>query len=363
MTTSEDNSLLHDLPKQRHRKRGVDKYLALIAVPVLWATFPPVTKLVLGDKHSTPILVTSLLSHAFGTLSLCLLWAVRSRPDMCTPRVAIASAELGAYLFMGQWLQAAGLAGLAGLAGVSATTSAVLVQSSVVLSPFVRRMPSPASPHASAVSHVSKAAAPMRHLPNLLSILGIAIILFYRPDGTSSSIDPACVACSLLSALFYALHTIRTSAYSDVDATAQALGQVSVSMFLVVFACCSSALSSLQYGSSPVVDWVVGKDVGSAHGNAVVESVAILNGDEEEYMCRLLCASVWSGACILAATTWCMSYAQRDFPISVAMVTYAMEPILSAVFSFVFIGEELTQPVVLGGVCIIGANLLQVACE
>jgi len=120
-------------------------YVALVSVPLLWGTFTPSLKLLLDQRHAPPVILTNLVSHIIGASALALLWMCEALPRRtCVPvrdavtdagearrRAALASGELGIYLFFGQLLQ------LVGLTGTSATANAILVQSSVVFVPLL----------------------------------------------------------------------------------------------------------------------------------------------------------------------------------------------------------------------------------
>ena len=241
------------------RKRPtVLQSVALISVPVLWGTFTPTMKVLLDDRHPPPVILTNLSSHAVGAASLVLLWALEaSRRRTCIPedsqendggsesrpRALMASCELGVYLFFGQLTQ------LVGLSGTSATTNAILVQSSVVFVPLLE-----GGPRKRTMSHM------LRHFgPSVLALGGIAILtivpsLIDSGDGLDEHArnerqTSLGILCSLLSALFYALHTVRLTAYGDVDATVQAAGQVTMNALLDIVAMPFASL--FHIGGSP----------------------------------------------------------------------------------------------------------------
>lgn len=116
---------------------SVPRIVALIAVPALWGSYTPALKMLLDGRNVPPAVVTNLASHVVGFLSLLFLWylqpgGAKLPEDPAERRRAMhASLELGTYLFFGQLTQ------LLGLAGTSATTNAVLVQSSVVIIPLL----------------------------------------------------------------------------------------------------------------------------------------------------------------------------------------------------------------------------------
>ena len=315
-------------------------YVALATVPLLWGTFTPSMKLLLNMKHAPPVMLTNLSSHIVGTAALALLWALEALPrESCLPindmpsngmskeRQALrASCELGLYLFCGQLTQ------LVGLTGTTATINAILVQSSVVFVPlFEGRIPT------------SSVWACINHLmPSLLALCGIALITVVpKLQQSASGSDPAAeettlgIVCSLCSALCYAMHTVRLSAYASIDATVQATGQVAVNTLLDVVLLPIASL--LGYGSSSR-RWLY-------HANdAAIRKLGI--------------AATWNGIMIVGATTWAMSYAQRTVRASTAALAYALEPLFAAVLAAMVLDESLGIAQLAGGFLVVAANIL-----
>lgn len=377
----------------RSSKRGAAKrptllqYVVLISVPILWGTFTPTMKLLLDHKHAPPVLLTNFLSHAVGTAALGLLWLCEALPrrrcfpdDEDTPprsRMMLASCELGVYLFFGQLTQ------LLGLGGTSATTNAILVQSSVVIVPLFEALPrqsiSPAvvsgDGSGSGGERVGGLGSRTREqwfarcLPSLLALAGIATITI-APKFLGGSNDSSVgsggrmlaegssdgnsapevettfgVLCSLASAACYALHTVRLSEYGDVDATLQATGQVAVNAALDLVSLALVALVSSILGHSndaSPIKWLRH----AAHANP------------PHALRHLFEAACWNGIGVVGATTWAMSYAQRSVRASTAVVAYAMEPLFAAVFAAAFLHEGIGPLLILGGALIIFANVI-----
>ena len=346
LEATETAKLAPSVPEDRARP-SLFSHAVLLSVPILWGTFTPSMKLLLDNKHSPPVIVTNLLSHAVGTAALGLLWLVEALPRRrCIPedtperdalssqRIQLATSELGLYLFFGQLTQ------LLGLGGTSATINAILVQSSVVIVPLFDR------------------AAPKRlfarMLPSILALAGIFFItvapnlLHDSGDGGRSaskgadSESPSTfgIVCSLASAIFYALHTIRLSEYGDVDATVQATGQVAVNTALDLLALLASALVT-EHSENPM-RWL-------RHA---------WRADDRTALHHLLEAACWNGLVVVGATTWGMSFAQRSFPASTAVLAYAMEPLFAALFAALFLYETIGTMQLVGGALIIGANML-----
>ena len=286
----------------------------------------------------------------------------------------MASCELGVYLFFGQLTQ------LLGLNGTSATSNAILVQSSVVIVPLfevVRQqrgsgnghdaMGSKANGMHGAAGRSGATAWLNRCLPSLLALGGIASITIAPQllgsggggggGGSGGRLLAAAsaggaeaeekegdvntlfgVVCSLASAACYALHTMRLSEYGDVDATMQATGQVAVNAALDLLAMPIAAMLAGVSSTPSPLRW--------------------LRKAPPTAISRLLQAATWNGVVIVGATTWGMSYAQRAVRASTAVVAYAMEPLFATIFAAAFLHEGVGPLLLLGGALIVAANVI-----
>ena len=334
------------MPKSIH-------HAVLLSVPIFWGTFAPVMKLLLDHHRPPPILLLNLVSHVVGLMALCLLWTMEAvwrrrcfpahdtlKDEAAYRYTALASFELGVYLFLGQ------LAQLAGLRGTSATTNAILVQSSVVVIPIIdeyrSRLPSHGRTH--------------RLMPSLVALAGVVILSGAPPFMNvkpQEMHDPAVIVesreashdytmgvfFSLVSASCYAAHTLRISDYDDMDVTVQATGQLTVNALLDVLAV-----------------WVVTFFWG-AH-NGPLHWLRRSHGAGDHAALDLVAASVWNGVFVVGATTWAMSYAQRVFCAPTAALVYAMEPLFAALFASVLLQEHVGMLQIAGGALIVAANVL-----
>jgi len=309
---------------------SVLRIVALIAVPALWGSYTPALKMLLDGRNVPPPVVTNLASHVVGFLSLLFLWylqpgGAKLPEDPAERRRAMhASLELGTYLFFGQLTQ------LLGLAGTSATTNAVLVQSSVVIIPLLdsagfesRRWRTPSG-------------FAIRMLPSTLAFGGVALITGVGAPGAGEEGEntPLGLAFSMASAVFYAMHTLRLSAYGDVDPTVQAVGQVGVNTLIDVVALPLSAL----FPGGGAVAWLVSTGKGARK--------------------RLGRAALWNGVFVVGATTWSMSYAQQACSASTAALAYATEPLFAAVLAAFVLGDSISSMQLAGGALVFAANVL-----
>ena len=322
---------------RRGGTRSLLRIIALVSVPLLWGSYTPALKLLLTRRNAPPAILTNLVSHFVGFVSLLVILLVQRCSGACADDAAAphraswertlrASLELGVYLFFGQLTQ------LVGLGGTSATINAILVQSSVVVVPLL-----------DGGSSSSSSRRPLRVaaqlLPSFLAFGGVALITGVASAADGEAADDADsantslgIGLSLASAAFYALHTLRLSHYGDVDATVQAVGQVAVNTLLDVLAL-------------PVAAAIPGAGAG-----------AWLAGARRAARRRLLVAAAWNGVFVVGATTWAMSYAQQACSASTAALAYAMEPLFAAVIAAAMLGERLAPSQFAGGALVVGAN-------
>lgn len=206
-----------------------------------------------------------------------------------------------------------------GLEGISATASAVLVESAVVLVPLMTNRP---------------AAVPLwQHCgPSVVAMGGITLLVGStgptgaEPIGLHSGMS---VVFSLLSAGFFAAHTMRTDEYGDVEPTEQALGQL-----LVAFVCDALYLAA---SSDATAGWLE------------AASLPHLN--------HLLLAVGWCGVVTCALTTWAQSHAQQAFSTTTAALAYALDPVCAALFATTLLHEEMGTAQMAGGALVVLANL------
>ena len=207
---------------------------------------------------------------------------------------------------------------IVGLEGVSAMTSAVLVESAVVLVPMM-------SP---------RFARPLwrQWAPSLVALAGIVLLVGGggEPCAADAAATPAAVALSLFSAGMFAAHTVRTDEYDDVEPVTQALGQVGVAAGLDVLYLASCADTSTAW-------------LDAAAGGP--------------QLAHLLLAAGWCGVVTCAFTTWAQSYAQQAFSTTTAALAYALDPVFAALFAALLLHESLDGAQALGGALVVAANL------
>lgn len=242
-------------------------------------------------------------------------------------RAAQSAVELGALLSLAQASM------LLGLEGVSATTSAVLTESAVVIVPLLtprggRPLWQHWGPSAVALAGISLLVGGDNQLAgsallaggggdNQLAFAGAAEALQHGrlPQGGGLLLQEAAmrpVALSLFSAACFAAHTVRTDAYADVAPLGQAA-------FQLVAAAALDALL-LAGGMADTTEW--------------------LTAAPPSTLQHLLLAALWCGLVTCALTTWLQAYAQRSVPVSTAALAYSLEPCFAAALA----AQHVTRP-------------------
>jgi len=276
-------------------------------------------------------------------------------------RAAQSAVELGALLSLAQASM------LLGLEGVSATTSAVLTESAVVIVPLLtprgdRPLWQHWGPSVVALAGISLLVGGDNQLAGSALLgggdnqLALTSLLGGVPDATEvltggvmlqdgnllqeggmlqgggflqeAAMRP--VALSLFSAACFAAHTVRTDAYADIAPLEQAAFQ------LVAAAALDTLL--LASGMAGTTEW--------------------LTAAPPSALQHLLLAALWCGLVTCALTTWLQAYAQRSVPVSTAALAYSLEPCFAAALAAIFLHEELGGAQAMGGALIVAANLL-----
>lgn len=289
-------------PKMRSARTS--HYLVIATVPILWGTFAPAMKILLQSVQAPSLFLINFLSHSVAAMTLLVMWLCDAgHRRIHTRHSRLGCLELGVWLFGGQTTQ------IMGLVGTTAAVNAMLVQTAVIIVPLIQLYRNRVSIEIL--------------IPSFIALVGVYIMV--SPHG---KLQCACssegIALSLTSAAFYAAHTLRLEDYSDVPASTQALGQVSVNAILDIFALLLSPQATL--------DW--------------------FDQQSTQAILYLTLAVFWNGVCIVGFTTWAMSFAQQHVNASIASMIYASEPFFAAFFAVCALHEQI-EPYQFLGVAIV----------
>lgn len=275
----------------------------LVSVPVVWGTYAPVVRYVYELPVPPPGIVFSAGYYvvAFATLA----FAAKGRP-----MAEAAGLELGGYLFLGNAAQ------VVGLQSTSADSAAFLIQLTTIIVPALE-----AWTKGRIAAHTAQACA--------LAFAGVAVIC-------AGDLAPARGdALIVLAALFYSLHVLRLGAFAPrLDALELAVAKAKY-----------ETLFSLA---------AVGLVLPAPDSRAFFDAVRT-----DGVPVELIVATLWCGVMTCAYTIWAQSRGQRSVPPARANLIYTSQPIFSALFAALLIGEQPTLATVVGGALIIVAVLLE----
>jgi len=188
----------------------------------------------------------------------------------------------------------------------------------------------------------------------------------------SSSLAPSDLALSLrgdalvaCSAIAYSFHVLRLGSIAPrtqpLDlAVAKAAAETAYSAvtLVILLGIAPPLTSALGLGS----DWLPGHFPPAAGLNAFRESAASGAVTSSEWS-AIAGASLWCGAFTCAYTIWAQSFGQRAVRPTSANLIYTSQPIFSAGFAAVLLGEQLSPQGACGGAIIIAALVLSLQAD
>lgn len=271
---------------------------ALVAVTAIWGSTFVVNELVLKD---TPPLL--FLSFRYGLAAAVLCFLARSRPR--TPGLARDSAVIGVLLAFGIGFQ---------LVGQLFTTASKAA--------FITGLSVPLTPVAAWLLH--------RQVPSGSNLAGLVLAaggfgLMSWPAG-ASGLDPGDLLV-FLTALIYAVIIVELGVASPKhDVRAYSAGQI-------VF-----AFAGVLAGRLLLTPFL-----GRPEAFFVAEARPVI------FTTRLVVAILWMGLLASVVTSLVQTWAQARMPAVHAAVIFALEPVFTAIFAAVTLGERLTTREAWGG--------------
>lgn len=366
----------------------------LLTVPLAWGTYTPVVKYLYAIEPPVPGLVFSAAYYTVAAVSLQLLALVAlSTTTRTTPATSAGSiaeslkapdakvatfaptpaglpwrggAELGCYLFVANALQ------VVGLQTVPADRAGFLVQLTTVLVPLMEAV------------GTDKAAVPLKTWAACaLAFCGVVVInLDDAMSGlveatTATMAERSILVSALLSggsssgwatgdglivmaAAMYSLHVVRLGRYAT-ESTALQLAAakatveafLSTGLVLILLAVYGGGATETS-GSAGYAAYI------SDAGHAIVNFVATLS-DNFASGTPLLPTSVWvpavgavlwTGWVTCAYTIYAQSFGQSRVAPTDANLIYSVQPLCTALFAYVLLGERLGPAGVVGGALI-----------
>lgn len=337
----------------------------LLSVPFAWGTYAPAVKIAYAaaSEPSVPGIVLSAGQYFFAVLTLSIAASVVGRDATSSRRADdkddwrpartrasnrstwLAAFELGSYLFIANLLQ------VVGLARVPTDRAAFLVQTSTLVVPLI-----------DAARRGGLGRLPARTwVASLLAFVGVvtmsggvsAASLLSVFGGASSSAAAAVPTRLALpasgdllilgAALVYSWHVIRLSVLAPTIEPLRLAPRKAASE--LVLACAGLCLLLL------VPSLPAGQEL-----RAFGAELATLDGSK---LALLAGAAAWMGAVTTGYTIWAQSYGQGGtVSAPVASLIYTSQPLWSAAFAYLLLGEGLQQSEAVGGSLIICALVL-----
>jgi len=317
-------------------------YFILGTVPILWGTYGPIVKTLYSSAAvPPPAVVFNLLSYLASVYTFNFIGLFQTKKKLnegggnedaidhtennerskLTLRVGV---ELGLWLFLGSSAQ------VMGIQGTTASRAGVLVQLTTIIVPILESTSN------------KKQLDDRLWIATLFAVVGILCVSIESPAKTIQWLSYTIKSGSfrlpgalsgdflvLLSAFFYSMHVLRLGKFAQfVDTFTLAKIKAKTELICAVFV--SSFL--LLTGDQECMNYI-----SVIKSNFSMISFPILVG-----------TSIWNGALPTAYTMWAQATGQRKIGPTEANLIYTSQPIWSAIFAFILLGETFSSHEVTG---------------
>ena len=345
----------------------------LLTVPFAWGTYVPVVRYLYEIQPAVPGFVFSACYYAVASFTTLSIVAFQDRKTAASTLEStddddnnnnvlpggevsvsdkkqtgssfpiLGGMELGLYLFLGNCLQ------VVGLQTVAADRAGFLVQLTTVMVPVTE-----------ALFAGRFLAIPARTwLSCFLAFLGICVM---NLDGISQgSISSMMVAFKtftqgdvliLSAAVLYTLHVVRLGRYAKETtpmklAASKATVETVLSSTLVFGLMSFAAGSTAATGGLPAFLQATGTEI-STFFSTITKSFAAGTVPQSAII-SAVGATLWTGLVTCAYTIFAQSYGQKRVGPSDANLIYSFQPICTALFAFILLGETMGPAGVVGG--------------
>jgi drug/metabolite transporter (DMT)-like permease len=340
------------------RAKGV---VVLMTVPVAWGTYVPVVRYLYEIQPAVPGFVFSASYYAVASVTTLTIvaWQEKARrrtdkesPSNCStknftedqanakvPFPILGGIELGVYLFLGNCLQ------VVGLKTVPSDRAGFLVQLTTVMVPVLE-----------AILGGNLLTVPTRTwFSCLLAFTGICVMNLDGLTGAASL--PSIVAVFktfsqgdvliLAAAVFYTIHVVRLGRYAKETtpmklaaskATIETILSTGLVIVLMSLVGTPGLPSFLQDSATEISNFfsTIAKNIASG----AISQSAILSA---------IGATLWTGLVTCAYTIFAQSFGQTRVGPTEANLIYSIQPICTALFAFLLLGETMGPAGVVGG--------------
>ena len=368
-----DEMPAESLLKEKERRRGL---LVLLTVPFAWGTFEPAVRYVYAIDPPVPGFVFSLSYYLVAAVSLIFLSGCANLKDQSREWPIQGGVELGFYLFVGNALQ------VLGLKTVPSDRAAFILQLTTIFVPLMEAVLT-RNPFAVSLRTWLACAVALLGVGVMgLDMQGDEILKYFQGNEMDfsglmqlSSGDYFIIAA----ALAYTFHCIRLEGYAKATSAVQ-LAAAKASTETILSAITIVALIWLGQSSTGNVQAGMQSYSGRAmqsiqyfgreSGEEIIhffDTVTKLASDgtssvSVDLLIPALAAILWTGWITCAYTIYAQSFGQSRVRPVIANLIYTVQPICTAIFAWVLLGESLGPAGYLGG-AIVGFAVLLVATE
>uniref|UniRef100_A0A7S3P932 EamA domain-containing protein n=1 Tax=Amphora coffeiformis TaxID=265554 RepID=A0A7S3P932_9STRA len=338
-------------------------FLVLVSVPFAWGTFEPAVRYVYDVAPQIPTLVFSVAYYAVAVMGLSAVLVFENSKNsgelqgFDAEKSVSGGIELGTYLFLGNAFQ------VFGLRTVASDRAAFLLQLTTIFVPFLQaflaRSMTTISTRVWAASVMALAGVGVIALDGKADLSsGIDVLSSDLTDFSLSGGDLLIVGAAVL----YTFHCVRLELYAKTTsavrlAFTKAVTEMSLSlaaaMSLVV---CSNVLSSDDEDNTLLVSCI-------SSGNSIKSFISdfldtLLQSEAGVGVLAAAAATTWIGLMTVAYTICAQSYGQKYVKAATANLIYTTQPLYTAFFAWLVLGETLGPLGYTGGVIILLAVLL-----
>ena len=304
--------------------------LVLASVPLAWGTYGPVVKYVYEVQPAVPGIVFSAAYYIVASVVLNTLSALsnakkeESSKDLVRKFPFQGGLELGSYLFVGNLLQ------VKGLETVPSGRAAFIVQLTTLIVPIM-----------SAV--MTKTSVSLRTW--VACILAFAGVVIMGLDGKEVGLSLLASLSKgdlliMAAAVLYSLHVVRLSRYAtETTPLRLAASKATTEALLSIISISGLCLSNV--GGPEVATFFSALLSGWTAGTITLSTLTPTIG-----------AVLWTGLVTCAYTIYAQSFGQARVTPSEANLIYTIQPLFTACFAYLLLGETLGQAAAAGAVLI-----------
>ena len=336
-------------------------YFVITSVSHPSATTTPAVRYVYDVAPQIPTLVFSVAYYAIAAAGLGALLLYENRTKkfedsgLDTQSSLRGGMELGTYLFLGNAFQ------VFGLRTVPSDRAAFLLQLTTIFVPFLQAI------LAGSLKRISNRV----WLASGTALAGVAVISLDGAKGTAttSALDQWTFsggdALIVAAAVLYTFHCVRLELYAQTTSAvrlALTKAVTEMSWSLVAALCLVFLCSSMEPPPESSPDSILSTCVTSGESiksfvSSFAETVQTADGSNAGLLAAGA-ATTWIGLITVAYTICAQSYGQKYVKAATANLIYTIQPLYTAFFAWILLGETLGPLGYTGGAIILSAVLL-----